>query len=235
LLATGLNASPGAAIGEIVFDPNEAEKRGSAGEKVILVRVETCPDDIHGIVAGPGCHHQSRWHDQSHAAVVARGMGKPCVAGCESFRIDLDKELVQVARQTLKKGDVISIDGSTGEIYVGAIATRQVGLSEQFQKLLAWADLERKLDVRANADTPQDARVARQFGAQGIGLCRTEHMFMSQDRLPVVQEMILATSLAERQSGSQQALAHAARRLRWPLHRHERPAGHHPPARPAAA
>ncbi|MBA4207844.1 MAG: pyruvate, phosphate dikinase, partial [Polymorphum sp.] len=199
LLATGLNASPGAAIGEIVFDPNEAEKRGSAGEKVILVRVETCPDDIHGIVPAQGII-TSRGGMTSHAAVVARGMGKPCVAGCESFRIDLDKELVQVAGQTLKKGDVISIDGSTGEIYVGAIATRQVGLSEQFQKLLAWADLERKLDVRANADTPQDARVARQFGAQGIGLCRTEHMFMSQDRLPVVQEMILATSLADRQA-----------------------------------
>ena len=199
LLATGLNASPGAAIGEIVFDPNEAEKRGSAGEKVILVRVETCPDDIHGIVPAQGII-TSRGGMTSHAAVVARGMGKPCVAGCESFRIDLDKELVQVAGQTLKKGDVISIDGSTGEIYVGAIATRQVGLSEQFQKLLAWADLERKLDVRANADTPQDARVARQFGAQGIGLCRTEHMFMSQDRLPVVQEMILATSLADRQT-----------------------------------
>jgi pyruvate,orthophosphate dikinase len=199
LLATGLNASPGAAIGEIVFDPNEAEKRGSAGEKVILVRVETCPDDIHGIVPAQGII-TSRGGMTSHAAVVARGMGKPCVAGCESFRIDLDKELVQVAGQTLKKGDVISIDGSTGEIYVGAIATRQVGLSEQFQKLLAWADLERKLDVRANADTPQDARVARQFGAQGIGLCRTEHMFMSQDRLPVVQEMILATTLADRQT-----------------------------------
>jgi len=199
LLATGLNASPGAAIGEIVFDPNEAEKRGSAGEKVILVRVETCPDDIHGIVPAQGII-TSRGGMTSHAAVVARGMGKPCVAGCESFRIDLDKELVQVAGQTLKKGDIISIDGSTGEIFAGAIATRQVGLSEQFQKLLAWADLERQLDVRANADTPQDARVARQFGAQGIGLCRTEHMFMSQDRLPVVQEMILATSLADRQA-----------------------------------
>ncbi|MBP9093194.1 pyruvate, phosphate dikinase [bacterium] len=199
LLATGLNASPGAAIGEIVFDPSEAEKRGSAGEKVILVRVETCPDDIHGIVPAQGII-TSRGGMTSHAAVVARGMGKPCVAGCESFRIDLDKELVQVAGQTLKKGDVISIDGSTGEIFAGAIATRQVGLSEQFQKLLAWADLERQLDVRANADTPQDARVARQFGAQGIGLCRTEHMFMSQDRLPVVQEMILATTLADRQA-----------------------------------
>jgi pyruvate,orthophosphate dikinase len=199
LLATGLNASPGAAIGEIVFDPNEAEQRGARGDKVILVRIETCPDDIHGIVPAQGII-TSRGGMTSHAAVVARGMGKPCVAGCESFRIDLEGETVQVSGRTLKKGDVISIDGSTGEIFAGAIQTREVGLSEHCLRLLAWADQERHLQVRANADTPHDAAVARQFGAQGIGLCRTEHMFMSQDRLPVVQQLILAESTTEREA-----------------------------------
>lgn len=199
VLAKGLNASPGAAIGQIVFDPDEAERRGQAGEKVILARVETCPDDIHGIVPAQGII-TSRGGMTSHAAVVARGMGKPCVAGCESFKIDLDKETVQVAGRTLKKGDVISIDGSTGEIFIGAIATRQAGLSEHFVKLLGWADEVRTMGVRANADTPQDAKVARDFGAQGVGLCRTEHMFMEVERLPVVQQMILATSAEERQA-----------------------------------
>ncbi len=202
LLATGLNASPGAAIGKIVFDPNESEKLAGKGEKVILVRVETCPDDIHGIVTAQGVV-TSRGGMTSHAAVVARGMGKPCVAGCEILKIDLQKEEMFVANQTLKKGDIISIDGSTGEIFKGQIPTHEPQLSSHFRTLLGWADEKRVLNVRANADTPEDAKVAREFGAQGIGLCRTEHMFMSQDRLHVMQEMIMASTTDERK----QALA----------------------------
>lgn len=199
LLATGLNASPGAAIGEIVFHPDESERLSNAGRKVILVRVETCPDDIHGIVPAQGVV-TSRGGMTSHAAVVARGMGKPCVAGCEAFKVDLERELVIVAGKTLKKGDVISIDGSTGEIFSGSIVKVEPELSDEFRTLLECADKVRRLRIRANADTPEDARRAREFGAEGIGLCRTEHMFMSQDRLPWVQKMILANSKDERQS-----------------------------------
>ncbi len=199
LLATGLNASPGAAIGHIIFEPDEAEKVAvEHSKKVILVRVETCPDDIHGIVPARGVV-TSRGGMTSHAAVVARGMGKPCVAGCEDFRVDLDREEVHVKDQVLRKGDVISIDGSTGEIFSGAIATHEPKLSPEFQTLLTWADETRLLRVRTNADTPEDAQRARDFGAEGIGLCRTEHMFMSQDRLPAVQEMIMAGSVTERE------------------------------------
>jgi pyruvate,orthophosphate dikinase len=198
LLATGLNASPGAAIGEIVFSPDEAERVSEQGRKVILVRVETCPDDIHGIVPAQGVV-TSRGGMTSHAAVVARGMGKPCVAGCEAFKVDLEHELVNVAGKTLKKGDVISIDGSTGEIFEGNILKIEPKLSAEFQQLLQWADQTRKLRIRTNADTPDDAKRAREFGAEGIGLCRTEHMFMSQERLPVVQEMILSHTAQERQ------------------------------------
>ncbi len=196
-LATGLNASPGAAIGEIVFSPDESEKLSAQGKKVILVRIETCPDDIHGIVPAQGVI-TSRGGMTSHAAVVARGMGKPCVAGCEAFKVDLEKEIVNVKDQVLKKGEIISIDGSTGEIFKGGITTHDPQLSDEFRVLLEWADKRRKLGVRTNADTPQDAKLAREFGAQGIGLCRTEHMFMSQDRLPVVQSMIMANSTEDR-------------------------------------
>lgn len=199
LLATGLNASPGAAIGKISFDPNEAEKLSGKGEKIILVRIETCPDDIHGIVPSQGVV-TSRGGMTSHAAVVARGMGKPCVAGCEALKIDLSKEEMHVAGQTFKKGDVISIDGSTGEIFKGQIQTREPKFSDEFKKLLSWADEIRTLKVRTNADTPEDARLAREFGAQGIGLCRTEHMFMSQERLPAVKEMIMSAGEEERKA-----------------------------------
>lgn len=199
LLTTGLNASPGAAIGVICFDPNESEKLAEKNEKVILVRIETCPDDIHGIVPAQGVV-TTRGGMTSHAAVVARGMGKPCVAGCEAVKIDMQKQEFTVNGKTFKKGDVISIDGSTGEIFSGAIARHEPEFSQEFKTLLAWADKVRKLRVRANADTPEDARVARDFGAEGIGLCRTEHMFMSQDRLPAVQEMIMATGLDERKA-----------------------------------
>ncbi len=198
LLATGLNASPGAAIGEIIFNPDEAERAASQGKKIMLVRVETCPDDIHGIVPAQGVV-TNRGGMTSHAAVVARGMGKPCVAGCEAFKVDLDNEVVRVNNETLRKGDVISIDGSTGEIFRGAIVTHEPKFSSEFKTLLEWADDVRVLRVRTNADTPEDAARAREFGAEGIGLCRTEHMFMSQDRLPVVQEMIMATSTPERE------------------------------------
>ncbi|MBY0356650.1 MAG: pyruvate, phosphate dikinase [Candidatus Obscuribacterales bacterium] len=200
LLATGLNASPGAAIGQIIFNPDESEKLSiDHGTKVILVRVETCPDDIHGIVPAQGVV-TSRGGMTSHAAVVARGMGKPCVAGCEAFKVDLEKEKVTVKDQTLSKGEIISIDGSTGEIFKGAIATIEPKLSDEFRTLLAWADSVRKLRIRTNADTPEDATRAREFGAEGIGLCRTEHMFMSQDRLPAMQEMILSGSEQERKA-----------------------------------
>ena len=199
LLAQGLNASPGAAIGKIVFNPDESEKRACSGEKIILVRIETCPDDIHGLVPAQGVV-TSRGGMTSHAAVVARGMGKPCVAGCEVLKIDLEKEEMVVNGKTFKKGDVISIDGTTGEIFEGAIETSDPKFSEDFETLLGWADSVRKLLVRTNADTPEDARVARGFGAQGIGLCRTEHMFMNHDRLPVVQQMIMSVNDAERQT-----------------------------------
>jgi len=197
-LATGLNASPGAAIGEIVFDPDEADRLSGKGRKVILVRIETCPDDIHGIVAAQGIV-TSRGGMTSHAAVVARGMGKPCVAGCEALRIDLAAGSVEVDGQTLLAGDIISIDGGSGEIFKGTIQTHAPRFSEEFRTVLSWADEIRSLSIRANADTPEDASRAREFGAEGIGLCRTEHMFMSQERLPVVQEMIMAASAGERQ------------------------------------
>ncbi len=199
LLTTGLNASPGAAIGVICFDPNESEKLAEKNEKVILVRIETCPDDIHGIVPAQGVI-TTRGGMTSHAAVVARGMGKPCVAGCEAVKIDMQKQEFTVAGKTFKKGDTISIDGSTGEIFSGAIARHEPEFSQEFKTLLSWADQVRTLKVRANADTPEDAHIAREFGAEGIGLCRTEHMFMSQDRLPAVQEMIMATNLDERKA-----------------------------------
>ncbi len=199
LLATGLNASPGAAIGKIVFDPDESESMAKKGEKVILVRIETCPDDIHGIVTAAGVV-TARGGMTSHAAVVARGMGKPCVAGCEALHIDLDKGTMTVADQVFKKGDVLSIDGSTGEVFKGLIPTHEPKLSPEFQTLLSWADETRTIGVRANADTPEDARAAREFGAQGIGLCRTEHMFMSQTRLPAMQEMIMAATIEERKA-----------------------------------
>ncbi len=197
LIATGLNASPGAAIGKVTFDPSEAESLSGKGQKVILVRIETCPDDIHGIVPAQGVI-TSRGGMTSHAAVVARGMGKPCVAGCEALRIDLGKELFIAGSHTIKKFDTISIDGSTGEIFTGEIKTQDPDFSEEFKVLLQWSDETRRLKIRTNADTPQDARLAREFGAEGIGLCRTEHMFMSQERLPIVQQMIMAGGVDDR-------------------------------------
>lgn len=191
VVAKGLPASPGAASGAVVFSADEAEKVAQEGVKVILVRTETTPDDIHGIVAAQGIL-TSRGGMTSHAAVVARGMGKPCVCGCEALRIDYDHELFTVGNLTVKKGDLISIDGSSGQVIIGAVPMIDPEIGEEFRKLLTWADELRTLGVRANADTPEDAAKAREFGAEGIGLTRTEHMFMAQDRLPIVQEMILA-------------------------------------------
>jgi len=203
LLGSGLNASPGAATGAIVFSPEEAAELGTAGKKIILVRIETCPDDIHGMIPSQGVL-TSRGGMTSHAAVVARGMGKPCVAGAETIKIDLEKETLAAPNgKTFKKGDIISIDGGTGEIFAGSIATVPPAVGGDLETILEWADEIKRLDVRANADTPEDAAKAIELGAKGIGLCRTEHMFMAQERLPVVQEMILAGS----EQGRRDALA----------------------------
>ncbi len=199
LLAKGLNASPGAATGLAIFDADKAEEVGSTGQKVVLVRPETNPDDVHGMLASRGIL-TARGGATSHAAVVARGLGLPCVAGCEAIRVDEEKRLFHADSKVLKEMEQISIDGTTGEVFAGAIPT----IEPNFQKevdlvtLLGWADKIRRLGVWANADYPRDANKAREFGAEGIGLCRTEHMFMEQERLPIVQKMILATNAAER-------------------------------------
>ena len=197
ILAKGLPASPGAATGQVVFDADEAESLGNDGKKVILVRPETTPDDIHGIVAAQAIL-TSRGGMTSHAAVVARGMGKACICGCESLKIDLRAKQFMVGKTVVNYGDIITIDGSTGEIMLGEIPMIDPELSDEFQLLLAWADQERKIGVRANADNPEDAKKSFEFGAGGIGLCRTEHMFMDLKRIPIVQKMILADNYAER-------------------------------------
>jgi pyruvate,orthophosphate dikinase len=191
VIAKGLPASPGAASGMVVFDADLAEKMGQEGKKIILVRTETTPDDIHGIVAAQGIL-TSRGGMTSHAAVVARGMGKPCVCGCEAVRIDYDRNEFAAGELLVRQGDIISIDGAAGSVILGEVPMIDPDLSPEFLELLIWADEIRTLGVRANADTPEDAAKARQFGAAGIGLTRTEHMFMAQDRLPIVQEMILS-------------------------------------------
>ncbi len=197
VLATGLPASPGAAVGRVVFDADTAEEKGNAGEKVILTRWETTPDDIHGVVAAQGIV-TSHGGMTSHAAVVARGMGKPCVCGVEAVKIDMDSRLFTVDGTTIREGDVITIDGATGRVMVGEIALIPPAVSEDFKQILVWADERRRLGVRTNSDTPEDSVRAREFGAEGIGLCRTEHMFMAEDRIPHVRAMILAESEEER-------------------------------------
>jgi pyruvate, orthophosphate dikinase len=189
--AKGLNASPGAACGKIVLDADAAEQRGKAGESVILVRWETTPDDIHGLIQAAGIL-TAHGGMTSHAAVVARGMGKPCVAGCEALSIDLNARTITLGDETLSEGDVLTIDGGTGAVIVGEVPLVAPQVNDDLETVLGWGDEYRRLKVRANADTPEDAAKAREFGAQGIGLCRTEHMFMAEDRLPVVREMILA-------------------------------------------
>jgi pyruvate,orthophosphate dikinase len=197
-IAKGLAASPGAAAGVAVFCADEAAERGEAGDRVILVRNETSPDDIHGMALAQGIL-TARGGMTSHAAVVARGMGKCCVAGCEAIRVDEEKEQFTAGDLVVKKGDFITLNGTTGEVMLGEVATIPPKLSSQFQELMGWADEVRALNVRTNADTPTDAKQALEFGAQGIGLCRTEHMFFAADRLPFVQQMILAEDTAQRQ------------------------------------
>ncbi len=199
VIASGLPASPGAATGEAVFDADVAEARGSRGERVILIRPETTPDDMHGIVHAQGIL-TSRGGMTCHAAIVARGMGKPCVVGCEQMRIDPEARVAQVNGREIKEGMVVSIDGSTGRVIMGEVPLVNPDPGDEFRELLGWADEIKRLGVYANADTPEDARRAREFGATGIGLCRTEHMFMAQDRLPVMQEMILAFTAEERKA-----------------------------------
>lgn len=191
IVATGLPASPGAACGEIVFSSDEAETLKSQGRKVILVRVETSPEDIHGMHAAEGIL-TTRGGMTSHAAVVARGMGKPCVSGAGALRVDYRTQSMSAGGLTLRKGDIVTIDGSTGQVLAGEVPMREPALSGEFATLMGWADAVRKLKVRANADTPADARAAMKFGAEGIGLCRTEHMFFDADRIRAVREMILA-------------------------------------------
>ncbi len=198
-LAVGLAASPGAASGKIVFDADSAERRGQLGERIILVREETKPEDIHGFFQAQGIL-TSRGGKTSHAAVVARGMGKPCVSGCEAIVIDDTARRAVIGETTLHEGDVITIDGSTGKVYAGEVPTVEAVFSQDMETLLGWADEVARLKVMANADTPEDAARARKFGAMGIGLCRTERMFNSSDRLPIVQEMILAETVEERQA-----------------------------------
>ena len=195
--ARGLNASPGAASGAIVLDADTAEERGRAGEPVILVRWETTPDDIHGLIHAAGVL-TAHGGMTSHAAVVARGMGKPCVAGCEQLSIDVGAGTVRIGEHELSAADVLTIDGGTGRVIVGEVPLVPPAIDENFGTILGWADDLRRLRVRANADTPEDAAKAREFGAEGIGLCRTEHMFMTDERLPIVREMILARDEEER-------------------------------------
>jgi pyruvate,orthophosphate dikinase len=208
LLARGLAASPGAASGHIVFSADEAERRAGQGKPVILVRVETSPEDIHGMKAARGIL-TARGGMTSHAAVVARGMGKACVAGSSAIAVNYEHQTMTITvyddfgrpteTVTLKKGDVITLDGASGQVFEGAVPTVSAALSGEFGELMAWADAARTLKVRANADTPLDARTARAFGAEGIGLCRTEHMFFEEDRIAAMREMILSDDVQQRE------------------------------------
>ena len=197
LLLSGLPASPGAASGEVVFSSDEAERLAQEGHSVILVRVETSPEDIHGMHAASAIV-TARGGMTSHAAVVARGMGRPCVCGAGDLKIDSGAEQFSVGGRVVKKGDRITVDGAEGKVFLGAVATRQPVLSGDFATLMGWADKVRRMTVRANADTPHDVQVARDFGAEGVGLCRTEHMFFEADRIIAVREMILAEDEAGR-------------------------------------
>src|SRR5207245_1802691 len=186
VIAKGLDASPGAASGKAVFDADRAEERAKKGEAVILVRIETNPDDVHGMIAAKGVL-TARGGKTSHAAVVARGMGKPCVAGAESLRINLEKRVFSVNGSTVKEGDLITINGSTGEVILGSVPMIEPAINKDLNQLLTWADARRRRGVWANADYPRDAKVARGYGAEGIGRCRTQHMLVERERRPIVQ------------------------------------------------
>ena len=202
MLVKGLPASPGAASGIAVFDSDTAEKRAEMGDSVILVRTETSPEDIHGMHAAKGIL-TARGGMTSHAAVVARGMGRPCVSGAGSLSIDAKARVARVGDREVREGDLLTIDGASGEVMVGAVATVQPELSGDFATLMVWADATRRMRVRANAETPEDCRIAREFGAEGVGLCRTEHMFFEAARITAVREMILASD----EKGRRAALA----------------------------
>ena len=193
ILATGLNASPGAASGKAVFNPDRAAQFGAQGEDVILVRTETNPDDVQGMLLAKGVL-TARGGATSHAAVVARGLGKPCVVGCDALVVDYDSNSCAINGRIIEELTDISIDGTTGEVFIGSLATREAYFADEtdLSTLLQWADEARRLGVWTNADTPEDAQRALDFGAQGIGLCRTEHMFFAEERLPVVRQMIIA-------------------------------------------
>ena len=198
-VAKGLPASPGAATGKVVFSADEAEELGEKGEIIILVREETKPDDIHGFISAQGVL-TSRGGKTSHAAVVARSMGKPCVSGCNEIKIDDRKKIFKVDDKIIKELETITIDGTSGEVFIGKVPLIEPEITEDFKQVLKWADEIRTLEVRANADSPNDAKVARDFGAEGIGLCRTERMFNEVERLPIFQKMILSDSEEERKS-----------------------------------
>jgi pyruvate,orthophosphate dikinase len=198
VIARGLNASPGAAVGKVVFDSEQAKEMGSRGEKVILVRPETSPDDVGGIIASQGVL-TSRGGMTSHAAVVTRGLGKPAVVGCEEIRIDLERKMFETPGGIIvREGDVITINGSTGEVILGEAPLIEPKLSRELMKLLSWCDEVKRLENWANADYPRDAKVAREMGAQGIGLCRTEHMFFEEERLPIFRQVILEDNAQRR-------------------------------------
>lgn len=199
IITRGLPASPGAASGRVVFTSEAAETQAHAGHDVILVRTETSPEDIHGMVVAKGIL-TARGGMTSHAAVVARGMGRPCVSGAGSLAIDAKAGVMRCLGRDIREGDIITIDGSNGEVMLGEVPTQLPELSTDFATLMLWADSRRRLRVRTNADTPQDCRVARDFGAEGIGLCRTEHMFFESERIIAVREMILATTVAAREA-----------------------------------
>ena len=231
VLARGLPASPGAVAGEVVFSADEAVAVSKAGRKVILVRVETSPEDIHGMQVAEGIL-TARGGMTSHAAVVARGMGKCCVAGCSEIEINYAAGTLSAAGQVMHRGEYLTLDGTAGEVIEGRVPTVEPVMSPFFKKFLTWADAERRLGVRANADTPHDAKAARDFGAEGIGLCRTEHMFFAPERIEAVREMILAETGEQR---ARENPADAARGFHRPPARDEGAACDHPPARSPAA
>jgi pyruvate,orthophosphate dikinase len=203
VIAEGLNASPGAATGKVVFDADTAEELGRDGESVILVRWETTPDDIHGLIWATGVL-TAHGGMTSHAAVVARGMGKPAVTGCDALHLEPAEATIN--GHVFRQGDTITIDGGTGRVILGDVPLVAPKMDENFATVLGWADEFRRLRIRANADTPEDAAKAREFGAEGIGLCRTEHMFMAEDRLPLVRQMIMAGSEEERRRSLERLL-----------------------------
>jgi len=197
-VAKGLPASPGSACGKIVFDPDHAVKLVEEGSKVVLVRKETSPDDIHGMAVSQG-FLTATGGMTSHAAVVARQMGKPCVVGCEALRVDEESRTLKIGNQLLKEGEYLTINGSTGEVFIGQVPLIPPQITPEFKTFMTWVDQVKRLKVRANADTPKDASAARAFGAEGIGLCRTEHMFFAEDRIPIMQAMIMANTREERE------------------------------------